>query len=162
MADVFRQFGDAYRAQYVVTYEQRRVINDIVQCRTAELGGHVDECPECGGLRISYNPCNNRHCPKCGAFEKAQWLEDRKAELLPITYHHVIFTTDHAINDLARVNKRLVYHELFAAAAKTLKAYGQQYLGGEIGITAVLHTWGEDLREHIDPSTSSGQACIAS
>jgi hypothetical protein len=76
------------------------------------LGGHVDACPECGGLRISYNPCNNRHCLKCGAFEKAQWLENRKAETLPITYFHVIFTTDHAINDLARANKRVVDREV--------------------------------------------------
>jgi len=109
----------------------------------------VDECLECGRLRISYNPCNDRHCPKCGAFEKAQWLEDRKTEMLPVTYHHVIFTTDHAINDVARVNKRETYHLLFQAATDTLKAYGQKYLGGEIGVTAVLHTWGEDLREHI-------------
>ncbi|MFQ5814524.1 MAG: transposase zinc-binding domain-containing protein, partial [Anaerolineae bacterium] len=149
VADVLRQFGDAYREQHPLSYQQRKVFNAIIRCRTAALGGHVDECLECGRLRISYNPCNDRHCPKCGAFEKAQWLENRKAETLPITYHHVIFTTDHAINALARVNKRAVYHLLFQAATETLKAYGQKYLGGEIGITAVLHTWGEDLREHI-------------
>lgn len=149
VADVFRQFGAAYRRQFRLSYEQRRVMEAIVACRTAALGGHVDECPECGRLRISYNPCNDRHCPRCGAFEKAQWLEERKAEILPITYHHVIFTTDHAINALARVNKREIYHLLFQAATETLKEYGQKYLGGEIGITAVLHTWGEDMREHI-------------
>jgi hypothetical protein len=157
VADVFRQFGDDYRAQYPLSSEQRQALRDILNCRTAALGGHVDACPECGGIRISYNPCNNRHCPQCGAFEKAQWLENRKAETLPITYFHVIFTTDHAINDLARVNKRAIYELLFRAATATLKAYGQQYLGGEIGITAVLHIlrqaqdrlWGEDLSEHI-------------
>jgi len=149
VADVFRQYGDDYRRQYRLSYEQRKVFNAIIQCRTAALGGHVDECLECGRLRISYNACNDRHRPKCGAFEKAQWLENRKTEMLPITHHHVIFTTDHAINDVARVNKREIYHLLFQAATETLKAYGQKYLGGEIGITAVLHTWGEDLREHI-------------
>ena len=149
VADVFRQFGEAYRQHYPLSYAQRKVMNAILRCRTAALGGHVEECPACGRLRISYNPCNNRHCPKCGAFEKAQWLENRTAETLPITYHHVIFTTDHAINDVARENKREVYHLLFQAATETLKAYGEQYLGGEIGITAVLHTWSEDLREHI-------------
>jgi hypothetical protein len=95
-------------------------------------------------LRISYVPCDNRHCPKpalseaegCGAFEKAQWLEARKATLLPIHYFHVVFTTDHAINPLVRANQKAVYDLLFQAATETLKAYGQQYLGGEIGITA--------------------------
>ena len=149
LADVFRLYGDDYRRQYHVSHEQRLVMRDIVQCRTATLGGHVDECDTCGGLRISYNSCRNRHCPKCGALAKMAWLEKQKAHLLPIHYFHVVFTIDHLFNPLARVNQKQVYSQLFASAAATLKAFGQQYLGGEIGFTAILHTWGQTLTEHI-------------
>ena len=124
-------------------------MRDIVQCRTAALGGHVDECDSCGGLRISYNSCRNRHCPKCGALAKLEWLEKQKAYLLPTHYFHVVFTIDHLFNPLARANQKQVYDQLFASAAATLKAFGQRYLGGEIGFTAVLHTWGQTLTEHI-------------
>lgn len=149
LADVFRLYGDAYRQQYHVSHEQRLVIRDIVQCRTAVLGGHVDECDACGGLRISYNSCRNRHCPKCGALAKLEWLQKQKAYLLPTHYFHVVFTIDHLFNPLARVNQKQVYEQLFASASETLKAFGQRYLGGEIGFTAVLHTWGQTLTEHI-------------
>jgi hypothetical protein len=149
IADVFRQYGAAYRREHPVTWQQHKVMRDIVQCRTAALGGYVEQCLDCGRLRVCYVPCDNRHCPKCGAFEKAQWLEARKATLLPIHYFHVVFTVDHAVNPLVRANQKAVYDLLFRAATETLKEYGQRYLGGEIGITAVLHTWGQDLGEHI-------------
>ena len=149
LADIFRLYGDEYRQHYHVSHEQRLVMRDIVQCRTAALGGHVDECDTCGGLRISYNSCRNRHCPKCGALAKLEWLEKQKAHLLPTHYFHVVFTIDHLFNPLARVNQKQVYSQLFASAAATLKAFGQQYLGGEIGFTAILHTWGQTLTEHI-------------
>ena len=149
LANIFRLFGDAYRQQHHVSHEQRLVMRDIVQCRTAALGGHVDACDSCGGLRISYNSCRNRHCPKCGTLAKLAWLEKQKAHLLPTHYFHVIFTIDHLFNPLARVNRKQMYHLLFASAAHTLKAFGRQYLGGEIGFTAVLHTWGQTLTEHL-------------
>lgn len=149
VADVFRQYGAAYQRAHPVTWQQAKVMRDIVQCRTAVLGGYVEQCLDCGRLRIFYVPCDNRHCPKCGAFEKAQWLEARKASLLPIQYFHVVFTVDHAVNPLVRANQKVIYDLLFRAATETLKEYGQRYLGGEIGITAVLHTWGQDLGEHI-------------
>ncbi len=149
LADVFRLYGDEYRWQYHVSHEQRLVMRDIVQCRTAVLGGHVDACDSCGGLRISYNSCRNRHCPKCGALAKMAWLEQQKAHLLPTHYFHVAFTIDHLFNPLARVNQKQVYDQLFASAAATLKAFGQKYLGGEIGFSAILHTWGQTLTEHI-------------
>lgn len=148
VADIFRLYGDAYRQQYHVSHEQRLVMRDIVQCRTAALGGHVDACDSCGGLRISYNSCRNRHCPKCGALAKAEWLEKQKAHLLPTHYFHVVFTIDHLFNPLTRVNQKLLYNLLFSCAAQTLKAFGQKYLGGEIGFTAILHTWGQTLTEH--------------
>ncbi len=149
LANVFRLYGDEYRQQYHVSHQQRLVMRDIVQCRTAALGGHVDECDTCGGLRVSYNSCRNRHCPKCGSMAKLVWLEKQKAHLLPTHYFHVVFTIDHAFNPLARVNQGQVYNLLFASAAQTLKRFGQQYLGGEIGFTAILHTWGQTLTEHI-------------
>jgi putative transposase/transposase-like zinc-binding protein len=148
VADIFRLYGDAYRRQYHVSHEQRLVMRDIVQCRTAALGGHADVCDSCGGLRISYNSCRNRHCPKCGTLAKMEWLQRQKAHLLPTHYFHVVFTIDHLFNSLVRVNQKLIYNLLFACAAQTLKAFGQKYLGGEIGFTAILHTWGQTLTEH--------------
>ena len=149
LADVFRLYGEAFKRNHPVSSQQRLVMRDIVQCRTAALGGHVDECDSCGGLRISYNSCRNRHCPKCGSLAKAEWLEKQKALLLPTHYFHVVFTIDHAFNPIARANQKAVYDLLFHSAAETLKAFGQRYLGGEIGVTAVLHTWGQTLTEHL-------------
>jgi hypothetical protein len=149
VADVFRRYGDAYRRQYPLSWEQHKAIRDIINCRTAALGGYVEECDTCGRLRISYCSCKNRNCPKCGGFEKAQWLARQEAKLLPIPYFHVVFTTDHLINDLARVNREEIYDLLFHTAAEVLKAYGRKYLGGEIGFTMVLHTWSQTLTEHI-------------
>lgn len=149
VADVFRKFGAAYRRRYPTSWKQRKVMSEIANCRTSALGGYVEQCDECGKLRICYCSCKDRHCPKCGAFEKAQWLAKQEALLLPTPYFHVVFTTDHAINDLARVNQRKVYQLLFDAASDTLKAYGEKYLGGMLGFTAVLHTWGQTMEEHI-------------
>lgn len=149
LADLFRLYSEAFKRQYPLSSQQRLVMRDIVQCRTAVLGGHVDECDSCGGLRISYNSCRNRHCPKCGGLAKAEWLEKQKALLLPTHYFHVVFTIDHAFNPIARVNPKAVYDLLFHSAAATLKGFGQRYLGGEIGVTAVLHTWGQTLTEHL-------------
>ncbi len=149
VADVFRQYESAYRRQYPLSREQHKAIRDIVNCRTAALGGYVEQCDTCERLRISYCACKNRNCPKCGAFEKAQWLARQGVKLLPIPYFHVVFTTDHALNDLARANREEVYNLLFHAAAETLQAYGRKYLGGEIGFTMVLHTWSQMLTEHI-------------
>ena len=149
VADIMRLYGDDYRRQYPVSYQQQLVMRDIVQCRTAALGGHVDACDGCGVLPVSYNSCRNRHCPKCGGLAKAEWLEQQKAQLLPTHYFHVVFTIDHAFNPLARANQKVVYDLLFRSAAATLKAFGQRHLGGEIGFTTVLHTWGQTLNEHL-------------
>jgi hypothetical protein len=149
VADVFRQHWNAYQARYPVTREQKRAAHAIMDCRTAVLGGHVDVCDACGWIRISYNSCGNRNCPTCGAFDRAQWLAAREIVLLPIQYFHIVFTCDHALNPLVRANAVLIYNLLFDAAGPLLKQYGQKYLGGEIGATGGLHTWGEDLNEHL-------------
>ena len=149
LADIFRLHIGEYRQHYHVSQEQQLVIRDIMQCRTADLGGHVDECNSCGGLRISYNSCRNRHCPKCGTLAKEQWVERQKALLLPTPYFHVVFTIDHAFNALAGINPDKIYNLLFHTVAKTMKEFGKRYLGGEVGFTSVLHTWGQTLTKHI-------------
>jgi hypothetical protein len=121
----------------------------ILRRRTAALGGHVEECHNCGAQRIAYNSCRNRHCPKCQRLEQARWVEQQVADLLPLEYYHVIFTLPQELNELARWQPRLVYDLLFAAASASLQESGQRKLGGESGVTAVLHTWGQTLQTHI-------------
>jgi len=122
----------------------------LLQCRTAALGGHVDECDACGHRRISYNSCRDRHCPKCQAARRAEWLHARLDRLLPVQYFHVVFTLPEEINPLAIRNKRLLFNILFAAASRTLRqlARDDKHLGAQIGFTAVLHTWGRNLLFH--------------
>ncbi len=152
IADVFRDGQSRFVAQYGHTLwpEQRQVLQAIIRCRTAELGGHVQRCNDCGYQRIQYNSCRNRHCPKCQALARAAWLEARQAELLPVPYFHVVFTLPEEIRSPALQNKRVVYGILFRAAAETLQevAADPKHLGAEIGFLAVLHTWGQNLMHH--------------
>ena len=122
----------------------------IERCRTAALGGHVERCEACAHLRISYNSCRNRHCPKCQAAAAKEWLADRRAELLPVPYFHVVFTLPRPIADIAYQNKAVVYDLLLKTAADTLItiAADPKHLGARIGLTAVLHTWGSTLTHH--------------
>ena len=133
-----------------LSHEQRRVLRDLVACRTAALGGHVEECDRCGHRQVAYNSCRNRHCPKCQATAAADWMEDREAELLPVEYFHVVFTLPAALSPIALQNPRVVYGLLFRAAAETLQqvAADPKHLGAEIGFLAVLHTWGQNLQHH--------------
>ncbi len=152
VADIFRRHGAEYRQMHGANMspEQRRVMRAIELCRTAALGGHKDQCDQCGHQRISYNSCRNRHCPKCQALAKAKWLEARLAELLPVEYHHVVFTIPHSIADIALQNKRAVYRILFRAVSETLItiASDPKHLGARIGFLAVLHSWGQNLMFH--------------
>ncbi len=152
VADIFRTLGDAYRAKHAKTLSngQRRVMGAIEACRTAVLGGHVEQCADCGNTRIAYNSCRNRHCPKCQGLARAQWLVDRQAELLPVPYFHVVFTMPAQIAAIALQNKAVVYDILFKAAAETVRTIGAdpKHLGAETGMIAVLHTWGQNLFHH--------------
>jgi hypothetical protein len=152
VADVLRRHGDAFLQRYDSTLSsgQRRVLRDVAACRTATLGGHVEACDQCGHQQIAYNSCRNRHCPKCQATAAADWMEARKAELLPVEYFHVVFTLPAAFNPIALQNPRLVYGLLFQTAAETLRrvAADPKQLGAEIGFLAVLHTWGQNLQHH--------------
>ncbi len=149
VADVFRDGEPAFIARYghTLSREQRRVLRDVVRCRTAQLGGHAQKCDDCGHQRIQYNSCRNRHCPKCQAMARAVWLEKRESELLPVGYFHVVFTLPHALGPLALQNKREIYGILFRAAAQTLLelAADRKHLGAKIGCLMVLHTWGQNL-----------------
>jgi len=152
VADIFRRYGEAYRVQHDASLStaQRRVMTAIELCRTAALGGHVEQCDHCGHSRIAFNSCRDRHCPRCQSLARAQWLEDRRAELLDTQYFHVVFTLPGDIAAIAYQNKALVYGLLFRAAAETLRtiAADPKHLGAEIGFFAVLHTWGQNLLHH--------------
>lgn len=152
IADVFRRYGDTYREQAGASLSTapRRVMMAIEQCRTAALGGHVEQCDHCGHRRVWYNSCRNRHCPSCQALARAAWIEDRKAELLDTEYFHVVFTVPDQIAVIASQNKAVVYGILFRTAAETLRtiAADPRHLGADIGFFAVLHTWGQTLVHH--------------
>ncbi len=134
-----------------MTRGQHRALRAIGACRTAALGGHTDACDQCGTIRIAYNSCRNRHCPKCQTLAKERWLAARRADLLPVEYFHVVFTLPHALNPLAQGNPRVVYRLLFRAARETLATFGAdpRHLGGEVGGLAILHTWGQTLEQHV-------------
>jgi hypothetical protein len=152
VADVFRRQGPAWRTanEAHLSLAQRRVMTAIEICRTEALGGHVERCEDCAHTRVAYNSCRNRHCPKCQWSAAERWMEARKAELLPAPYFHVVFTLPAAIAAIAFQNKAKVYGLLFRAAAETLTAIAgdPRHLGADIGLTAVLHTWGQNLDHH--------------
>ena len=150
LAGIFRQHGPAYRQAHCLPLHQWRLMQAIETCRTAALGGHVEQCGHCQHIRISYNSCRNRHCPKCQSLARARWLEQRKAELLPVEYFHVVFTVPAEIAAIAFYNKEVVYDILFRTTAETLLtiAGDPKHLGAEIGFFAVLHTWGQNLLHH--------------
>ena len=152
VAEIFRRYGDTFRAQAgaALSTAQRRVMTAIERCRTAALGGHVEQCDHCGHRRVWYNSCRNRHCPTCQSLARAAWLERRRADLLPTEYFHVVFTVPPAVAEIATQNKAVVYGLLFRAVAETLRtiAADPRHLGAEIGFFAVLHTWGQTLVHH--------------
>jgi hypothetical protein len=152
VADVFRRHGDAYRRAHDAHLGriERRVMSAIELCRTAALGGHTEACAECGLIRCAYNSCRNRHCPKCQGQARAEWLAARQAELLPVPYFHVVFTLPAPVAEIAFHNKATVYAILFRTATQTLRAIAAdpQHLGADIGLIAVLHTWGQNLHHH--------------
>jgi hypothetical protein len=147
-ADVFRLYGESYQHVQPVSAAQAKVMEAIMACRTAHLGGHAEQCPQCGFERYAYNSCRNRHCPKCQTITKANWVAARRAELLPTPYFHTVFTLPHALNPLILGNKRLLLGLLFRTASATLRQFGRQNLGGQLGATMVLHTWDQRLQAH--------------
>ena len=152
LADIFRRHGEAWRTANArhLNLAQRRVMTAIEICRTAALGGHVERCQDCAHTRIAYNSCRNRHCPKCQWSAASSWLKARETELLPVPYFHFVFALPAPIGAIAYQNKAKIYGLLFKAASETLItiAADRRHLGAEIGILAVLHTWGQNLQHH--------------
>ena len=152
VADVFRHYGDAFREQHggSLSTAQRRAMTAIEICRTAALGGHVEQCDSCGHQRVSYNSCRNGSCPKCQSMRRAQWLDDRRAEILDTQYFHVVFTLPERMAAIALQNKAVVYDLLFRTAAEALRtiAADPKHLGAEIGFFGILHTWGSNFLHH--------------
>jgi hypothetical protein len=152
VADIVRAAGNRFWEGHKshLAWAHRKVLDAIVRCRTAALGGHRDKCSRCGHLAASYNSCRNRHCPKCQGNVRAKWLAARSAELLPVPYFHIVFTLPHELSALVLQNKRLLYDLLYRASAATMLelACDPKHLGADIGFLGVLHTWGQNLQVH--------------
>jgi predicted Zn-ribbon and HTH transcriptional regulator len=151
LADIFRLYADDFRRSHALSYEQLKVMHHIEICRTAVLGGHLQQCDQCGFEQIAYNSCRDRHCPKCQTLTKEQWLNERKAELLPCGYFHLVFTLPHELNPIILSNKKTTLNILFAAVNQTLQAFAkdpQWRLQGRLGFISVLHTWSQKLIDH--------------
>jgi hypothetical protein len=148
VAHLLRKHIGDYKQSYPLWPEQRKIVSDIVNCRTAYLGGHLEQCNHCGVYRIKYHSCRNRHCPKCQQMPRERWLKKRKAELLPTTYFHVVFTLPHELNPIMLNNKKVMLSILFKAVSQTLLAFGKNELGGKLGFIAILHTWDQRLKAH--------------
>ena len=152
VADIFRNHGSAWRDanRGHISLDQMKVMSAIERCRTAALGGHVARCNDCHHTTIAYNSCRNRHCPKCQGAAAHKWMEAREAELLPVSYFHVVFTLPTEIADIAYQNKRVIYGLLFKASSEAMQiiAADPEHLGAKIAITSVLHTWGSAMMHH--------------
>ena len=150
LAQILEQHWPQVETSPAINPWQLRTLSALRQCRTAALGGHVDACSECGHVRISYNSCRNRHCPKCQNLEKEQWILSRENELLPVPYFHVVFTLPDTLNPLALHQPARLYNLLFEAAWLTMKAFGSdpKHLGAQAGMIAILHTLGQTLSLH--------------
>ncbi len=151
VADILQIYGDDYLKNHPLPYAHKKVMHHITVCRTAKLGGHMEQCDSCGYQRNAYNSCRDRHCPKCQSLAKEKWLNDRKAELLPCGYFHLVFTLPHELNPIILCNKTVALATLFAAVSETLQAFArdpQWRLEGQLGFIAVLHTWSQTLMDH--------------
>ena len=151
IADIFRIYGKTYREQKMLSYKKLKVMHKIEICRTAQLGGHIEQCDQCGFERIAYNSCRDRHCPKCQTMVKEKWLNDRKADLLPCSYFHMVFTVPHELNPIILRNPKIMLKNLFTAVSLTLQAFArdpQWKIKGQLGFICILHTWSQKLTAH--------------
>jgi hypothetical protein len=148
VADILRNHIADYQKAYPLWTEHKKIVSDLLNCRTAKLGGKIERCDHCATLRIVYHSCRNRHCPKCQHMPRERWLEKRKDEILPLSYFHVVFTLPHELNTIILNNKRVMFNILFAAASKTLLNFSENQLHGTPGFLAILHTWDQKLFAH--------------
>ena len=151
VGDIFRRYGKDYQKENILSFKKLKVMHNISVCRTAHLGGHIEQCDQCDFERIAYNSCRDRHCPKCQTMVKEKWLNDRKADLLPCNYFHMVFTLPHKLNPIILTNKKVMLNNLFAAVNQTLQVFAkdpQWRLEGQVGFIGVLHTWSQKLTDH--------------
>jgi hypothetical protein len=148
LAHILREHIGDYQTQYRLWPQQRKIIYNLLNCRTAYLGGHIDRCEKCGTMRIVYHSCRNRHCPTCQHMPRERWLDKRRQEILKTAYFHVVFTLPHELNTIVLNNKRVMLTILFRAASQTLLTFGENELGGKLGFIATLHTWDQKLNAH--------------
>jgi len=151
VADILREHIKDYQEKYPLLPHQYKIVSDLLNCRTAYLGGHVKKCDHCGAERITYNSCRNRHCPKCQNMPRERWLNARKAELLPVCYFHTVFTLPHDLNPIIVHNRKIMLNILFKSVAETLFSFGhnpKNGLGGKLGFIAILHSWDQKLNLH--------------
>ena len=148
VADILREHISDYQNRYPLWSQHRKIVSDLLNCRTARMGGHIDQCDRCGMMRITYHSCRNRHCPKCQHMPRERWLQKRKDEILPTSYFHVVFTVPHELNLVILINKRVMLNVLFKAAAQTLLTFGENTMGGKLGFVTTLHTWDQKLNAH--------------
>ena len=150
LATVINNFLPSYNIENKLPAHKLRVLNALQKCRTEYMGGHIEACEDCGTVRVAYNSCRNRHCPKCGAIDKEKWIIAREADLLSVKYFHVVFTLPDKLNSLFMNNQVAMYNLLFTLAWDVLKDFGKtkRWIGGQIGATAILHTWGQNLQYH--------------
>jgi hypothetical protein len=148
LAQIIDRFGDDFEAKHSPNSYVKRTLSALKRCRTSSLGGHVDKCDECGHIRISYNSCRNRHCPKCQNTQREVWVENRKQDLLPVPYFHVVFTVPDKLNSLFLQHQAVLYNLLFASTWETIAQFSYTKLHAETGMVAILHTWGQNLSLH--------------
>jgi len=148
VAHILRNHIADYTAQYPLWAKHRKIVFDLLNCRTAYLGGHIDRCSHCGTMRITYHSCRNRHCPTCQHMPRERWLAKRKDEILPADYFHVVFTLPHELNPIVLNNKKVMLSILFKAASRTLLSFGENTFGGKLGFIVTLHTWDQKLNAH--------------
>ncbi len=148
LAQVIERFGKKFEHQHRPNAYIKRTLSAIYKCRTSALGGHVDKCDHCGHVRISYNSCRNRHCPKCQNSQREAWIEYRKSDLIPVPYFHVVFTVPDKLNGLFLFRPAMLYNLLFTSAWDTIARFSYSRLHAETGMVAILHTWGQNLSLH--------------
>lgn len=150
VAHVLRQQWSKVEHHPRINSWQLRMLGAVMRCRTAEMGGHMDACTDCGSVRISYNSCRNRHCPRCQGKNREEWISKREAELLPVPYFHVVFTLPDTLNWTAMHSPKEVYSTLFEVAWETVHCFGRdpKHLGAKTGMIAILHTWGQTMSLH--------------
>jgi len=150
IADIFRRFESDYYQQYYMTHEQKKAFNDIMNCRSQELGGHTLKCNNCGHVQHAYNSCRNRHCPKCQYLKQVVWVDKLKARLLPVKYFHIVFTVPSSLHKLFYANQGICYDLLMKSASQAILKAGEnpRFLGAKTGCVAILHTWGQALTYH--------------